>query len=52
MFFEQVIVPVLIIAMVCFWAGMRFETTRQEVREKQKKRPVVRQLPKRFNWKV
>ena len=28
MFFTQVIIPVLLIASVCFWAGMRWEKER------------------------
>ena len=52
MFIKQVLIPVLIMVFTCIWAGMQIERIRWEVREKRKKRPAIRHMPKKYNWKV
>lgn len=41
MFFTQVVIPVFLIAAVCFWAGREWE---KERRETEFKRPTIRQI--------
>jgi hypothetical protein len=49
MFFTQVVIPVLIMAGINFWAGTRFEKIRHEAEHKRK---VLRRLPKNFDWRI
>ncbi|MDD5051037.1 MAG: hypothetical protein PHV93_04885 [Candidatus Pacebacteria bacterium] len=50
MFFTQVIIPVLIIAVVNFWAGMRIERERHIMQMKAE--PIQIRLPKNYDWRV
>jgi hypothetical protein len=50
MFLTQVLVPVLIVAGVCIWAGMRFEREKHIVQMKAK--PVEVRLPKNYDWRA
>jgi hypothetical protein len=45
MFFTQVVIPVIIIAAVCFWAGREWE---KERREAELKKPTIKTIRKRY----
>jgi hypothetical protein len=50
MFFAQVVIPVLLVAVVSIWAGMRIERERHVVQMKEK--PVQVRLPKNYDWRI
>jgi hypothetical protein len=50
MFFTQTVIPVLIIAVFCFWCGMRYEREMHVVQMKAK--PVEVRMPKHYDWRV
>jgi membrane protein DedA with SNARE-associated domain len=55
MFFEQVIIPVLLVAAVSFWAGTRWEREKHvaQMKEKPVRMPAVRKLyRKNGEWYV
>lgn len=49
MFITQVIIPVLIIAGVCFWAGTRWE---KERRQAELKKPTVMAVRKHYRGRA
>lgn len=49
MFFTQVIIPVLIVAGVCFWAGMRWEKERHIA---QMRAEPVDAIPQQYDRRV
>ena len=49
MFITQVIIPVLLVGAVCFWAGMRWQKERRAV---ELRKPVVNEIRKRYDRRV
>jgi len=50
-FIAQVLIPLIILALVCFYGGRQYE---RENRKKQLRQSIIRyrELPKKFDWKV
>ena len=49
MFITQVVIPVLIVAGVCFWAGMRWE---KERRTAELRKPAVSEVRKYYRGRL